>query len=78
VINYSALPGRRGEPGIGRDLSPVVKVPGEPLGPENSGKFRPDTFQVEQQLRRWRDGLAAFAGAAEAGPERLLLCTWKT
>jgi hypothetical protein len=32
-----ALPGRRGEPGIGRDLSPVVKVPGEPLGPENSG-----------------------------------------
>src|ERR1019366_10057578 len=54
AIDRTALPGRRRQPRVGRDLSSVGKTPKERLHPKNGGEFGPNALDLKQHRhRRW-------------------------
>src|SRR5271169_6912154 len=47
-------PRRRGKAGISGDLSAVIEVSGESLGPEDRNELRPNAMDTQQHRRRGR------------------------
>lgn len=55
VLDRSALPRRRREPGIGGDLPAIIEVPEQPFRVEDGGTLGADTLEIEQ-CRCWSFG----------------------
>ena len=68
----AALPGRRRQARIRRELAAIVEVTEEPLRPEDGGELRTDALDVEQhRRRRWRADLLRGKQRISLGLHRL-------